>query len=48
MTRRDRQMEMRQMGRPWEVAKRSISRAHCAVRKAAETHNVDNAPIWLG
>ncbi len=43
MTRRDRQMEMRQMGRPWKSAKRSISAPIAPLHKAAETHNVDNA-----
>ncbi len=48
MTRRDRQMEMRQIyGTPvgnWQ--KRSISpRPLRHYTKAAETHNVDNAPL---
>ncbi|SQJ20330.1 FAA-hydrolase family protein [Salmonella enterica subsp. enterica serovar Heidelberg] len=48
MTRRDRQMEMRQMGRPWEIGKAfDLSAPIAPLHKAAETHNVDNAPIWL-
>ncbi|EGC8854046.1 fumarylacetoacetate hydrolase family protein, partial [Salmonella enterica] len=48
MTRRDRQMEMRQMGRPWEIGKAfDLSAPIAPLHKAAETHNVDSAPIWL-
>ncbi len=44
MTRRDRQMEMRQMGRPWEIGKAfDLSAPIAPLHKAAETHNVDNA-----
>lgn len=48
MTRRDRQMEMRQMGRLWGIGKAlDLSAPVAPLHKAAETHGVDNAPIWL-
>uniref|UniRef100_UPI00398C4313 fumarylacetoacetate hydrolase family protein n=1 Tax=Salmonella enterica TaxID=28901 RepID=UPI00398C4313 len=48
MTRRDRQMEMRQMGRPWEIGKAfDLSSPIAPLHTSAEPHNWDNAPIWL-
>ncbi len=48
MTRRDRQMEMRQMGRPWEIGKAfDLSAPIAPLHKASETGGIDNAPIWL-
>ncbi|WP_348250881.1 fumarylacetoacetate hydrolase family protein, partial [Salmonella enterica] len=48
LTRRDGQMEMRRMGRPWEIGKAFDLCAPIApLHKAAERHNVDTAPIWL-
>ena len=48
MTRRDRQMEMRQMGRPWEIGKAFDSSAPIApLHKATDVADVNNAPIWL-
>ncbi|CES78691.1 FAA-hydrolase family protein [Salmonella enterica subsp. enterica serovar Typhi] len=36
------------MGRPWEIGKAfDLSAPIAPLHKAAETHNVDNAPIWL-
>ena len=48
MTRRDRQMEMRQMGRPWEIGKAfDLSAPIAPLHKAADVHNVNQAAIWL-
>lgn len=48
MTRRDRQMEMRQMGRPWEIGKAfDLSAPIAPLHKVADTPSLDNAPIWL-
>lgn len=48
MTRRDRQMEMRQMGRPWEIGKAFDSSAPIApLHKSTDVADVNNAPIWL-
>ncbi len=48
MTRRDRQMEMRQMGRPWEIGKAfDLSAPIAPLHKASDIGGIDNAPIWL-
>lgn len=48
MTRRDRQMEMRQMGRPWEIGKAfDLSAPIAPLHKVADAPSLDNAPIWL-
>ncbi|WP_139558331.1 fumarylacetoacetate hydrolase family protein, partial [Escherichia coli] len=48
MTRRDRQMEMRQMGRPWEIGKAfDLSAPIAPLHKARDIGGIDNAPIWL-
>lgn len=48
MTRRDRQMEMRQMGRPWEIGKAfDLSAPIAPLHKANETAALDSASIWL-
>ncbi|WP_160319985.1 fumarylacetoacetate hydrolase family protein, partial [Citrobacter freundii] len=48
MTRRDRQMEMRQMGRPWEIGKAfDLSAPIAPLHKASESVDVNHAPIWL-
>ena len=47
MTRRDRQMEMRQMGRPWKLASLRSFRPIAPLHKAADVHNVNQAGIWL-
>lgn len=48
MTRRDRQMEMRKMGRPWEIGKAFDRSAPIApIHPAADCPNIENAAIWL-
>ncbi|WNN44546.1 MULTISPECIES: fumarylacetoacetate hydrolase family protein [Winslowiella] len=48
MTRRDRQMEMRQMGRPWEIGKAfDLSAPIAPIHKAAGVASVNAAPVWL-
>ena len=48
MTRRDRQMEMRQMGRPWEIGKAfDLSAPIAPLHKADEIADITSAPIWL-
>lgn len=47
MTRRDLQMEMRQMGRPWEIGKAFDLSAPIAPLHKAAGVNVGDAPIWL-
>lgn len=47
MTRRDRQMEMRQMGRPWEIGKAFDLSAPIAPLHKADTVDVNEAGIWL-
>lgn len=48
MTRRDRQMDMRQMGRPWEIGKSfDLSAPIAPLHKAGDSADVNNAPIWL-
>jgi fumarylpyruvate hydrolase len=47
MTRRDRQMEMRQMGRPWEIGKAFDLSAPIAPLHKADTADVNQAGIWL-
>ncbi|QFI54093.1 fumarylacetoacetate hydrolase family protein [Aeromonas simiae] len=47
MTRRDLQMEMRQMGRPWEIGKAFDLSAPIAPLHKAEEVNVAKSPIWL-
>ncbi len=48
MTRRDRQMEMRQMGRPWEIGKAfDLSAPVAPLHKVAEAREVNQAGIWL-
>ncbi|HDS1115975.1 fumarylacetoacetate hydrolase family protein [Pluralibacter gergoviae] len=48
MTRRERQLEMRKMGRPWEIGKAFDHSAPISpLHKAAEVSGIDKAPIWL-
>ncbi|MBW7983144.1 fumarylacetoacetate hydrolase family protein [Enterobacillus tribolii] len=48
MTRRDRQMEMRKMGRPWEIGKAFDRSAPIGpIYPAATCNNVEQAGIWL-
>nr|WP_315293200.1 fumarylacetoacetate hydrolase family protein [Serratia proteamaculans] len=48
MTRRDRQMEMRKMGRPWEIGKAfDLSAPIAPIHTVAEMHDIDRAAIWL-
>ncbi|MGL5967869.1 MAG: fumarylacetoacetate hydrolase family protein [Kluyvera sp.] len=48
MTRRDRQMEMRQMGRPWEIGKAfDLSAPIAPLHKVADAPSLEKAPIWL-
>lgn len=48
MTRRDRQMDMRQMGRPWEIGKSfDLSAPIAPLHKAGDSADVSSAPIWL-
>jgi fumarylpyruvate hydrolase len=48
MTRRDLQMKMREMGRPWEIGKAFDASAPIAPLHKAETvGHFDNAAIWL-
>ncbi|MDM0005446.1 fumarylacetoacetate hydrolase family protein [Variovorax sp. J22G73] len=48
MTRRDLQMKMREMGRPWEIGKAFDASAPIApLHKAATVGHFDNAAIWL-
>lgn len=48
MTRRDLQMEMRQMGRPWEIGKAFDASAPIApLHLADQVSDLHNAPLWL-
>ena len=48
MTRRDRQMEMRKMGRPWEIGKAFDRSAPIApIHPAGSVKNIEQAAIWL-
>ncbi|MGG4775243.1 fumarylacetoacetate hydrolase family protein [Paenalcaligenes sp. Me52] len=48
MTRRDLQMEMRQMGRPWEIGKAfDLSAPMAALHPADQVGDIHNAPLWL-
>lgn len=48
MTRRDRQMEMRQMGRPWEIGKAfDLSAPIAPLHPASQSESIESAPIWL-
>lgn len=48
MTRRDRQMEMRKMGRPWEIGKAFDRSAPIApIHPADSVKNIEQAAIWL-
>lgn len=48
MTRRDRQMEMRQMGRPWEIGKAfDLSAPMSPLHPAATVDDISKADIWL-
>ncbi len=48
MTRRDRQMEMRQMGRPWEIGKAfDLSAPMSPLHPAATVDDIRKADIWL-
>jgi fumarylpyruvate hydrolase len=48
MTRRDRQMEMRKMGRPWEIGKAfDLSAPIAPIHTATDVHDIDRAAIWL-
>lgn len=48
MTRRDRQMEMRQMGRPWEIGKAfDLSAPISPLHPAATVDDIRTADIWL-
>ncbi|GKX59421.1 fumarylacetoacetate hydrolase family protein [Leminorella grimontii] len=48
MTRRDCQMEMRKMGRPWEIGKSfDLSAPIAPLHRAAECKGVEAAAIWL-
>ncbi|WP_140918952.1 fumarylacetoacetate hydrolase family protein [Limnobaculum xujianqingii] len=48
MTRRDRQMEMRKMGRPWEIGKAfDYSAPISPIHPVANCADVSNAAIWL-
>ncbi|MGL5389692.1 MAG: fumarylacetoacetate hydrolase family protein [Serratia sp. (in: enterobacteria)] len=48
MTRRDRQMEMRKMGRPWEIGKAfDYSAPIAAIHPAGSVKDIDQAEIWL-
>ncbi|GKS99644.1 hypothetical protein AVKW3434_09670 [Acidovorax sp. SUPP3434] len=48
MTRRDRQMEMRQMGRPWEIGKAFDASAPIGpIHRASDVGHFEQAGIWL-
>lgn len=48
MTRRDRQMEMRKMGRPWEIGKAfDRSAPIAAIHPADSVKHIEKAAIWL-
>ena len=48
MTRRDLQMEMRQMGRPWEIGKSfDFSAPIAPLHLASEVKDIHNAELWL-
>ncbi|QLR43326.1 fumarylacetoacetate hydrolase family protein [Enterobacter sp. RHBSTW-00994] len=48
MTRRDRQMEMRKMGRPWEIGKSFDNSAPIApLHKVADAVDLNETAIWL-
>lgn len=48
MTRRDLQIKMREVGRPWELGKAFDQSAPTApLHKASDVGNMDNAELWL-
>lgn len=48
MTRRDRQMEMRQMGRPWEIGKAFDASAPIGpIHRASDVGHFEQAGLWL-